>query len=79
MFPFLIFNALMILLVAGIATRVLPASLYSGLLQALHITVGITTPPPEKLWVVALIWMASITVLFDGLVGLTLFLTYALK
>lgn len=79
MFPLLIFNVLMILLVAGIASRVLPASVYSGLLQALHITVGITTPPPEKLWIIALIWLASITILVDGLVGLTLFLTYVLK
>ena len=79
MFPLLIFNAVMILLVAGIATRFLPTSLYSGLLEALHITVGITTPPPEKIWMIALIWMASIIILVDGLVLLTVFLIYMLK
>lgn len=69
----------MILLAAGIATRLLPASLYSGLLQALHITVGITTPPSERLWIFAILWLGIITILVDGLIVVFLLLTYTLK
>ena len=79
MLPLVIFNIVMILLSAGIATRLLPVSTYSGLLQALHITVGITTPPPEKLWIFAVAWLAIITILVDGLIVVLLLLTYMLK
>lgn len=75
----LIFNAVMVLLAAGIATRVLPPSLYTGLLEALHVTVGITTPPPEKLWLFALLWIAIITILTDGLLFVFFLLVYQLK
>jgi len=75
----LIFNAVMILLAAGIATRILPPSLYAGLLEALHITVGITTPPPEKEWLIALLWLAIITALTDGLLFVFFFLVHQLK
>jgi hypothetical protein len=79
MIAILIFNAVMILLAAGIVTRILPPSVYTGLLEALHITIGITTPRPEKLWLIALIWISSITVLTDGLLFLFFFLVYHLK
>lgn len=79
MIALLVFNAFMILLAAGIASRILPPNLYTGLLEALHITIGITTPPPEKLWLIALIWIGSITVLTDGLLFLFFFLVYQLK
>jgi hypothetical protein len=75
----LIFNAVMILLAAGIATRLLPPSLYTGLLEALHVTVGITTPAPEKLRLIALLWIAIITLLTDGLVFVFFLLLHILK
>jgi len=74
-----IFNVVMILLGAGIAARILPPSLYTGLLEALHITVGITTPPREKLWLFAVIWIAIITVLTDGLLLVFFFLVHRLR
>lgn len=75
----LIFNAVMFLLAAGLATRILPVRVYSGLLEALHITVGITTPPPEKLWLIALLWIAIVTLLTDGLLAVFFFLVHQLK
>lgn len=79
MIALLAFNAIMILLAAGIATRILPPSIYTGLLEALHITVGITTPPPEKMWLIALIWIASLTFITDGLLLVFFFLLHQLK
>ena len=75
----LTFNAVMILFAVGIATRVVPPGIYSGLLEALHITVGITTPPPETMWKIAVIWIVSIMFITDGLLGLFFFLVHQLK
>lgn len=72
-------NALMLLLAVGIATRIVPQGLYSGLLEALHITIGITTPPPEKMWLIAVIWIVSITVISNGLLLVFFFLLHQLK
>lgn len=74
----LVLNAVMILLGVGIGTRIIPPTVYSGLLQALHITVGITTPPADKIWQIALIWLACITILADGLLSLFFFLVHQL-
>jgi len=79
MIALLIFNVFLIALAGGIATRILPPSLYTGLLEALHITVGITTPPREKLWIFAVVWIVSIVVLTDGLVLVFFFLLRQLK
>jgi len=79
MIALLIFNVFLIALASGIATRILPPSLYTGLLEALHITVGITTPPREKLWIFAVVWIVSIVVLTDGLVLVFFFLLRQLK
>ena len=78
MLAILVFNAVMIVLAAGIASRIVPSSVYSGLLEALHVTVGITTPAPEKLWLFALLWIAIITLLTDGLVLVFFFLLHLL-
>ena len=48
MIRLLIFNALMIVLGAGIATQFVPTRLLAEPLRVLHITIGITTAPPEK-------------------------------
>jgi hypothetical protein len=74
MIGLLVFNAIMVLLAAGIGSQVIPARLYQGLLVMLHNTVGITTPPPNKEWLVALIWIATVTVIVDGMLLLLVFL-----
>ena len=79
MLVIVIFNAVMILLAGGIASRIVPPSLYAGLLEALHVTVGITTPTREKLRRVAVLWITVITLLADGLVFVFFFLLHQLK
>ena len=74
MITLLAFNALMVLLGAAIASRVLPARWFRGILAGLRATVGITTPAPEKERVVALIWVATLTVTVDGMLFLLVFL-----
>jgi hypothetical protein len=75
----IIFNILMILGGVGIATGVVPAALVAGTISVLHKIIGITTPPPNQLRVVALIWIGSVIVIVDGMLALTVFLTYYLK
>jgi len=69
------FNVLMVLLGLGVATPVLPTRLLSNLLRYLHAAIGITTPAPDKVRMVALIWIGSGIILVDGLLLLLVFLT----
>jgi len=72
------FNALMVLVGAGIGSQVVPTKFFRGLLTMLHNTVGITTPSPDKERMVAVIWIATVTLIVDGMVFLLLFLTWKL-
>jgi hypothetical protein len=69
------FNAVMVLLGLGVATRVVPVKLLSDMLGYLHTTIGITTPSPDKVRMVVLIWIASLILLVDGLLFLLVLLT----
>jgi hypothetical protein len=75
----LIFNAVMILLGVGIVGQIVPAALLGESLRVLHVTFGITTPPPEKVRTIALIWIGALTVLADGLLFLFVYLAFQLK
>jgi hypothetical protein len=79
MIGLLIFNAVMILLGAGIASQVVPATLLGDSLRVLHVTFGITTPPPEKVRTIALIWIGALTLLADGLLFMLVYLASQLK
>ncbi len=79
MIGIVIFNVFMIAVGAGVASQIVPKRLFSPLLIALHNTIGITTPPPEKLRMFALIWIASLVVLVDGLLFLLVFLAFELR
>ena len=70
-----LFNMFMVLLGVGVASSVVPAKLLSHMLGYLHTTIGITTPAPEKVQMVVLIWVASVIVIVDGLVLLLVVLT----
>ena len=74
-----LFNAVMILLAAGIAVRIVPPRVYTGLLEALHVTVGITTPAPEKLRIIAVLWIVIIAFLTDALVFIFFLLLQQLR
>lgn len=73
------FNVLMGLAALGIASRVVPANAFSGFISALHNTIGITVPSAEKVRMVALIWLASVVAIVDGLLLLLVVLTTQLK
>jgi hypothetical protein len=62
----ILFHALMLLMGLGIATRIVPAKPVSNILGYLHNAIGITTPPPGQVRMVALIWIGSVIVIADG-------------
>ncbi len=67
-------NVMLVLLAAAIASGILPARTFSGAVTVLHKTIGITLPSPDKERIVAVIWIASMLVIGDGILGLLLFL-----
>jgi hypothetical protein len=70
-----VFNVVMVLLGLAVGGSLVPPKLLSDMLAYLHATVGITTPAPEKVRMVALIWIASLIVIVDGLLLLLVVLT----
>ena len=70
-----LFHALMFFLGLGILSRVVPSRLVSDMLGYLHKTIGITTPSPEQVRMVALIWIGSIIIIVDGCLCLLLLIT----
>jgi hypothetical protein len=70
-------NVVMVLFALGIAGGVVPARVFGGMVGVLHKTIGITLPSPEKERTVALIWIASMIVIGDGMLFLLLFLSGA--
>jgi len=70
-----IFNVLMIAIAAAVGTGLVPASRISSMLEWLHAIIGITPPAPEKSRLFALVWIASMIVIIDGLLSLLVFLT----
>jgi hypothetical protein len=68
-------NVVMVLLALGIAGGVVPAKMFGGMVGVLHKTIGITLPSPENQRTVAVIWIASMIVIGDGMLFLLLFLT----
>ena len=70
-------NVVLVLLALGIACRILPTKAFSGAVTVLHKTIGITLPSPEKERIVAVIWIASLLIIFDGILVMLLVLTSA--
>jgi hypothetical protein len=66
MVSIIVFHVLMLLLGLGIATRIVPAKQVGNMLGYLHKTIGITTPSPGQVLMVALIWIGSVIVIVDG-------------
>ena len=75
MLSIVVFHVLILLLGLGIASRVVPPQLVSKLLGYLHKAIGITTPPPEQVRTVALIWIGSVIIIVDGCIFLLVFIT----
>jgi hypothetical protein len=70
-----IFNILMIALAVAVGSGLVPANRIGSLLEWLHSIIGITPPAPENARLFALVWMASMIVIVDGLLLLLVFLT----
>ena len=75
MVAIVVFHALMVLLALGVVTRSIPLQSVSTILGYLHNSIGITMPSEQQVRTIALIWLASIVVLVDGCLFLTVFLT----
>ena len=69
------FNVLMIGIGVIVAGRLLSTERIAAMLDWLHSIIGITPPPKEKSATFALVWIASLTLLVDGLLMLLVFLT----
>jgi hypothetical protein len=72
-------NVVMVLVALGIVSRVLPAKMFSGMIDVLHKTIGITLPTPDQERTVTVIWIASMIIIGDGILFLLVFLTSTVK
>ena len=68
-------NVVLVLFALGVAGGVVPAKIFGGMVGVLHKTIGITLPSSEKERMVAVIWIASMIVIGDGMLFLLVFLT----
>jgi hypothetical protein len=68
-------NVVLIVLAIVIATGILSAKAFSGAVTVLHKTIGFTLPSPEKERTVAVIWIASMILIGDGMLLLLFLLT----
>ena len=75
MIGIVLFNVVMLLLCAMVGGQIVPTSLVSTVLDWLHNNIGITSPPREKVRMVALIWMGSTIVIVDGALFMLVFFT----
>jgi hypothetical protein len=71
----IVFHLLMLLLALGIAARIIPASQVSNILGYIHKTIGITTPAPEQVRMIALVWIGSVIIIVDGCLFLLVLIT----
>jgi hypothetical protein len=69
----IVLNILLPALAAAIGAGMVSLRLFGSLLDALHNTIGITTPTPRQVRWVAVVWIASTLIIVDGL---ALLLTY---
>jgi hypothetical protein len=79
MIGILVFHALMLGLVLGVASRAISTNSVSNLLGYLHQTIGITAPAADKVRLVALIWVGSAVIIVDGCVFLLVFISSELN
>jgi len=66
MVAIVVFHVLTLLLGLGIASRAISEQRIADALGYLHNTIGISTPPLEKVRMIALIWVGTTVVIVDG-------------
>jgi hypothetical protein len=75
MLPLVVFHVLMLLLGLIVVSRVVSPQRVGNTLAYVHKSIGITTPAPDQVRTVAVIWIASMIVIVDGCIFLLLFIT----
>jgi hypothetical protein len=70
-----VFNFVMLGLCAVVGSGLVPANPMRLALDWMHNTIGITSPPEEKVRMVALLWLGSIIVIVDGVLFMLVFFT----
>jgi hypothetical protein len=73
MTAFVAFNITMLAICAAVATGIVPYRLYNGLMRGLHNTIGITTPTERQLRWVLIVWIVSMTAIFDAMAALLVY------
>jgi hypothetical protein len=72
----ILFHILMLALGVVVASGVVAAERVGNLLAYLHKSIGISTPAPNQVRVVALIWIGCLVVIVDGFLFVLLFITH---
>ena len=72
----ILFHILMLALGVAVASRLVAPQRLASLLGYLHKSIGISTPTPNQVRVVALIWIACLDVIVDGFLFVLLFITH---
>jgi hypothetical protein len=72
----ILFHILMLALGLVVASRVVAPEGVANLLGYLHKSIGISTPTPDQVRVVALIWIGCLVVVVDGFLFVLLFITH---
>jgi hypothetical protein len=75
MIAIVVFHVVMVLFALGVMSKVVPVQFVGNMLDNLHKTLGITTPPPEQTRTIALVWIGSTIIIVDGSVFLLVFVT----
>ena len=70
----LTFHVVLALLAVAIATKIVPPDRVGTTLGYLHNAIGITTPSPDRVRMVALIWIGSAIIIVDGCLFLLVFI-----
>lgn len=72
----ILFHILMLALGLTVASRVVAPERVANWLGYLHKSIGISTPTPDQVRVVALIWIGCLVVIVDGFLFVLLFITH---
>jgi hypothetical protein len=70
MLYFVVFNAVMVLVGAGVVAKVISVQFLRGLVTALHYTIGISTPSQDQVRRAVIIWIVSVVLIVDMLFSL---------
>jgi hypothetical protein len=70
------FHILMLALGLVVGSRLVAPERVASLLGYVHKSIGISTPTPDQVRVVALIWIGCLVVVVDGFLFVLLFITH---